>query len=301
MVWWHRYPGVLRWHCVPRFDSALPSALRAVSFSSVDQPVPRHCPGSGRSHVVWLDYLIRFDGTSFHRYEGKEGFPPGKTSYAVGQDDTGKVWIGQHGHQNELWCYADGTFQSVQVDLGGALRKIQCDSEGRMWFCTLEGVLYQDGDGFSRFTLADGLPHPAVKAVFQDREQQLWFATWGGIGLYDVHSISVFNLSAKSSKGASQISQIVQDRRGDIWIGYASPILNYVPQSVFRFDGEHFTYIDTKKGLDINNCFAIYEDLDGSPVVRRSQGPVPLRRAEAKKNANIRKFRQKEYQRNRPG
>ncbi len=214
---------------------------------------------------LWFgfNYLIRFDGTSFHRYEEKEGVPTVDISYAVGQDDTGKVWFGQRGHQNELWCYADGSFQPVQVDLGSPLRKIQCDREGRMWFSTSEGVLYQDGDGFSRFTPADGLPHPAVKAVFQDREHQLWFATWGGVGLYNAHSISVFDFSARASESVSEVSQIVQDRRGDIWVGSVSPHFNYLTKSVFRFDGEDFDFAGAEDDFDINNCFAIYEDHDG--------------------------------------
>ena len=212
---------------------------------------------------LWFgfDYLIRFDGTSFYRYEEKEGFPQ-NMSYALGQDDAGRVWIGHHGQQNRLWCYTDGTFQTVQVNLGGVLRKIQCDREGRMWFNTSEGVLYQDGDGFSRFTSADGLPHRAVKAVFQDRDHQFWFATWGGVGLYNTQ-ISVFDLSAEDSKNTSKISQIVQDSRGDIWIGYGDPLLQLQPQSVFRFNGEVFTPVSTVDGVNINNCFAIYEDRDG--------------------------------------
>ena len=228
---------------------------------------PNQCRGIAQDPEgrLWFgfNYLIRFDGTSFHRYEEEEGFPPGKVSYAVGRDDTGKVWVGQRGHQNELWCYVDGNFESVQVELDGLLRRIQCDREGRMWFCTSKGVLYQNGEGFSRFTPADGLPHPAVKAVFQDRDHQLWFATWGGVGLYDTH-ISVFGPSMAFFKDTSEISQIVQDRRGGIWVGYASPMLNHLNKSVFRFDGEHFAFVSTEHGCDINNCFAICEDRDGN-------------------------------------
>ncbi len=213
---------------------------------------------------MWFgfDYPIRFDGQSFHRYDEKEGFPQDGNVYSVGRDPSGKVWIGRLGHRDGLWCYADGTFQSVQVDLGGKLRKIQCDGTGRMWFSTSEGVLYQDGDGFSRFTPADGLPHPAVKAVFQDRYHQYWFATWGGIGLYDTQ-ISVFDLSAEFSSNVSEVSQLVQDRRGDIWVGSIVYLLNPLTKSVFRFDGEHFAFVGTEYDFDINNCFSIYEDLEG--------------------------------------
>ena len=216
---------------------------------------------------MWFGFnnLIRFDGESFHRYDEKDGFPQDWTAYALDTDPTGKVWIGRFQNRDELWCYANGTFESVQVDLGGALRKIQCDREGRMWFCTSEGAWYQDGDGFSRFTPADGLPHPAVKAVFQDRDHQYWFATWGGVGLYDEHSISVFDLGKASPKDKkpSEISQIVQDSRGDIWIGCVSPILTSLNKSVARFDGEHFAFLDSEQGFDIDNCLSMYEDREG--------------------------------------
>ena len=236
-------------------------------------PLRKQCRGIAQDSEghLWFgfSYLIRFDGTSFRRYGEKEGFPLQWMSYVVGQDHTGQMWVGQKESENEnenkngneLWCYVDGTFQPVEINLDSPLRRIQCDGEGRMWLSTSEGVLYQDGDGFSKFTPADGLPHPAVKAVFQDREHQLWFATWSGVGLYNAHSISVFDFSA-FSESVSEISQIVQDSRGDIWVGSVSPIFNYQSKSVFRFDGEDFDFVCPEDGFDINNCFAIYEDRD---------------------------------------
>ncbi|MCY3683475.1 MAG: sigma 54-interacting transcriptional regulator [Gemmatimonadetes bacterium] len=215
---------------------------------------------------LWFgfDYLIRFDGESFYRYDEKEGFPPDQSSYTVGKDHTGKVWIGRSQRRDGLWCYADGTFQSVEVNLGGELRKIQCDREGRMWFCTSTGVLYWNGDGFGRFTLVDGLPHPVVNAVFQDREYQFWFATWGGgLGLYDAYSISIFDFGTNFPKDDSRISRMLQDRQGDIWIGFSEPFLGPATKSLARFDGEHFEFIGAEQGLDLNSCSAIYEDLDG--------------------------------------
>ena len=249
------------------FHDMIPLYLQ--HYEEPPSPKWRQCWGitqDPQGHLWFgFNYLIRFDGESFHRYDEKDGFPQAGTAYMVDKDHTGKVWIGSSKCGDRLWCYTDGTFQSIQVDLGGSLRKIQCDREGRMWFCTSEGVLYQDGDGFSRFTPADGLPHPAVKAVFEDRDHQFWFATWGGVGLYDAHSISVFDLNKTfpKYKRPSEISQIVQDRQGDIWIGRVSPVFNYLDKSVFRFDGEHFAFVGAEQGCDIDNCFSIYEDHEG--------------------------------------
>ncbi|MCY3870548.1 MAG: sigma 54-interacting transcriptional regulator, partial [Gemmatimonadetes bacterium] len=214
---------------------------------------------------LWFGFncLIRFDGTSFHRYVKKEGFASDGTAYVVDTDHTGKVWIGRFGHRDRLRCYVDGAFQSVQVDLEGSLRKIQCDREGRIWLCTSEGVLYQDSDGFSEFPLADGLSHPAVKSVYQDRDHRYWFATWSGVVLYDAHSISVFDLGKVLSNEPNEFSQIVQDRHGDIWVGCISPLYSDPMSSVFRFDGERFAFVGTEDGYDIDSCFSIYEDHEG--------------------------------------
>ena len=214
---------------------------------------------------LWFgfDHLTHFDGESFHRYEEDEGFPRDVNSYVVSRDPTGKVWISRSSCRNTLWYYADGSLQSIRIDLDGSPRRIQFDREDRMWLCTTNGALYQDGDGFSRFTPADGLPHYAVKAMLHDREHQFWFATWNGVGLYDAHSINVFDLRVDLPINVSEVSQIVQDRQGDIWIGYVSIMLNQNIRSIARFDSEHFTFVDSEQGAGIRNCFSIYEDLEG--------------------------------------
>ena len=226
---------------------------------------PNDCVGiaQDRQDHLWFGFkdLIRFDGESFHRYEADEGFPRIRAGYTVGEDHTGKVWIGRKG-RGLLYFYDNKTFQSVEEGLNCWLRRITCDRDGRLWFSTMEGAFYQDEDGFSRFTAADGLPHSSVNAVFHDREDQFWFATPNGVGRYDAHSITVFDLQTNISKPV-EVSQIAQDRQGDVWIGYVSPELNHPGKSVARFDGAHFTFVESEQGRDIINCFSICEDLEG--------------------------------------
>ena len=232
-------------------------------------------PGSGIPHCwgitqdlrghLWIgaEFPIRFDGESFHRYTEDDGFSRAHRSYLVSTDHSGTVWIGRQGDGERVWRYTDGAFDPVALDLKGWLRRIQCDREGRMWFSTLTEVWYQDVGGFSCFRTADGLPHPAVKAVVLDRNRQLWFATWGGIGVYD-ESISIFDLQLEFSKSRSEISQIVQDRSGAIWVGCMSPVFSQLEKSIFRFDGGKFIPGGPEDGFDIDNCFAIHEDQDSA-------------------------------------
>ena len=74
-------------------------------------------------------------------------------------------------------------------------------------------------------------PISLVKAMFQDREHQYWFATWGWRRSLRCTIVSVFSKSRApmgSYQKCEDISQIVQDRRGDIWVGYADPFLNHL-------------------------------------------------------------------------
>ncbi|MDE2886908.1 MAG: sigma 54-interacting transcriptional regulator [Gemmatimonadota bacterium] len=220
-----------------------------------------------REGHLWFgfDYPVRFDGETFSRYEEEEGFTQAEIGYAVGRSPAGKVWIGLPRSLESVYCYDDAAFQSVEVDRGGGLMKVQSDRDGRVWFCTKRGALYKDGDTFRRLTSADGLPHSAVRAMFHDSEHRFWFATRGGVGLYDAHNISVFDPGVNPPIDPNEISQLVQDQRGDVWVAYASPVLyRAAGKSIARFDGEQFVFLDTTDGHDVNNCLAMCEDLDGN-------------------------------------
>ena len=107
--------------------------------------------------------------------------------------------------------YANSTLQAaVEVGANPWLRYTMCDREGRMWFCTLGGVFYQDEEVSADLPRPMAYPIPRSIAVFHDREHQFWFATWNGVGLYDAHSINVFGLHANESITPREISQITQ-------------------------------------------------------------------------------------------
>ncbi len=215
---------------------------------------------------LWFafDHLVRYDGRSFYRYGERDGLPPDASCYAVGQDPSGCLWIGRAGDRGRIWRWDGGSFEPVAVDLPGNLRKIQTDRDGRLWLCTSGGALYQSGDGFDRVTTGDGLPYPVVNAVYQDPDRQHWFATWGGgVALYDAFGVGLFERAEEYPEGEAEISRMVQDRRGRIWIGFSSPFLSLTARSVARFDGSGYEFVGAGQGLDLNSCFAIYEDDGG--------------------------------------
>ena len=204
----------------------------------------------GRS-VDWpLPGVIRYDGSRFTRFGEEHGLAASASAYALEVDATGAVWVGGNG---QIWCYGEGSFEPVAEGFHANVRKIQCDREGRLWFCTNgDGVLCYDGDRFHHFTIAEGLPFEVVNAMHQDREGLFWFATYGGgLGCYDPHGIRV--LAGKDGMPAS--TTVVEDVRGDIWMEYSH---NLSAAKIARYDGEGVEVFVDVPGLSV--CTTIYRD-----------------------------------------
>jgi ligand-binding sensor domain-containing protein len=62
------------------------------------------------------------------------------------------------------------------------VERIRRDSRGRLWFCTVEGLSLFDGQQFTNYTIADGLPHRIVSDILEAGDGWYWLTT--GAGLY---------------------------------------------------------------------------------------------------------------------
>src|SRR5215831_2584707 len=59
--------------------------------------------------------------------------------------------------------------------------RIRRDTRGRLWFCTVEGLSVFDGERFSTYTTADGLPHRVVEDILDAGGGVYWIATASGL------------------------------------------------------------------------------------------------------------------------
>src|ERR1041385_3674817 len=62
---------------------------------------------------------------------------------------------------------------------------IRRDSRGYLWFGTGEGISIFDGNQFTNFSLADGIPGP-VHDVLETQEGEYWLATANGLCRFDL-------------------------------------------------------------------------------------------------------------------
>src|SRR5438445_80618 len=62
---------------------------------------------------------------------------------------------------------------------------IRHDRLGRLWFCTVEGLSVFDGERFTNYTVADGLPNRLVYDFLDAGDGRFWIVT--AAGLYRFH------------------------------------------------------------------------------------------------------------------
>ena len=141
------------------------------------------------------------------------------------------------------------------------------DSQGAMWFGTLNGVTRYKQESFQTFTIEDGLASDAVGLIFEDQQGELWFAAgspnfWSrGVSRYDGSMFQTF--SAADGLPDNSIRDIFQDEAGTIWFATG--------HGVSRYDGQKFNnlIVDAPMGMGIlpewwNDVRAIAQDTAGN-------------------------------------
>ena len=102
-------------------------------------------------------------------------------------------------------------------------------------------------------TSAEG-PGAITRNVFQDRDGNIWLATWKGIMQYD--GANFINYTNKEGLRRHRIFCIIQDKSGDIWFGS-------IGAGVYRYDGQTFTNYTAEHGLADDRVHCLYEDSAG--------------------------------------
>lgn len=103
------------------------------------------------------------------------------------------------------------------------------------------------------FGLADGLAAIRVRAIAEDRSENLWFATPYGASRYDGAFFRTFAVADGLVNG--DVRAILPDRSGRIWFGTAG--------GVGVYDGAAWTSYTTSEGLASDDVRAMLEDRAG--------------------------------------
>lgn len=247
--------------------------------------------------------ILNYNQLKFEEFKSKDGLKHHSIT-EVTQDSKGYMWLGTY---NGIYKYDGYTFkiykntlQDKNTLIENNINVIQEDNSGNVWIGTNGGLCRynREKDNFSRSIRIENSEEKTIIikdrifSIFQDSNNILWIGT--NVGLYQLtKSLKGSNLfqikhlttnSTKNSIHSNIINSIVQDEKGNIWLGTSKGLnlLSYEDITNIKFDNytkylygtEHLTneyitrlsadyngdvWIGTKNGLN-----KIVYDVDGS-------------------------------------
>lgn len=101
---------------------------------------------------------------------------------------------------------------------------------------------FEDVRRFEHITVEDGLSHPTIYAIIQDRQGFLWFGTEDGLNKYDGYRLTSYSRHPHDANSLSgnTISAMQLDHDGFIWIGVWGAGLNRFDPTTEKFT--HFNH-----------------------------------------------------------
>lgn len=140
------------------------------------------------------------------------------------------------------------------------------DSHGRLWLGTMNGLAYNDGNGFHMFRQHALLSNNPVAAIVEDRNKSIWFGTTRqGVCRLTGNNISVFNTD--NGLSSDNITCIATDKNGHIWIG--------CDDGLNKFDGNKFSTFKETNGLPSNHITALcWDDFKNRLLIGTTNGVV---------------------------
>lgn len=179
------------------------------------------------------------------------------------------------GQANAITAAAQQPFRIARVALeqglsNTAVWSVLRDSQGFMWFGTLDGLARYDGYKLQFFTssLADptSLSENKIRTLYEDRAGNLWIGTWsGGLNRFD-RKTETFTRYLNAPEKSDSLSNnsafaIYEDKAGALWIGTRGGGLNRFEAATGGFS--HYRHApEQPASLGNDNIFAILPDDD---------------------------------------
>lgn len=237
-----------------------------------------------RSGNLWFGHgehgVSLYDGISFAYFDTLNGLS-GNSVFSQLEDRHGNIWFGTNDGGVTRYIppgvNREGRFTHFTKENGldGNIYSIVEDFSGNLWFGEFAGYVgspsrlyrYTTPKGnhlgvLTSFTTAQGLSDSTITRIVEDKERNLWFATWqGGVTKYTPpsadHPAAFTHYTIREGLSSNDIRSIVKDYRGNLWFCTSSDGLIY-------FNGKSFVDITEKEGLSTNYTKSGFSDHAGN-------------------------------------
>jgi ligand-binding sensor domain-containing protein/serine phosphatase RsbU (regulator of sigma subunit) len=223
--------------------------------------------------------VVKHDPGSFSHFTEKEGLPY-PVVLSIIEDEEMNIWFGTDGggiaiydeyeiiHLNEdnglinnnVWTMTEASDSSIWIGTnGGGVSHLKKNGVGN-WYDEMSNAK------FINYSEDQGLPSVHIVRVLEDKEGNIWMATWGEGLIKFVENengdYNYYHYTEESGLTKSVVFTIFQDRDENIWFGSEGGGLS----KIFKDENgqEQIIHYSTKEGLGSNHILAISEDKKGN-------------------------------------
>jgi diguanylate cyclase (GGDEF)-like protein len=169
--------------------------------------------------VVWSAFVA--EALSFRRLSIPDDVPA-EMCTALVEDREGFLWIGT---QSGLVRFDGQHFRRYPPAPGASyVRTLFAASNGHVWAGTFAGGLIEYDPSTERFTqYREGLAHPRVEGIAEDRNGEIWIATQEGLDRLDPRTrrLTHFRHDARDPRSLAddRTRGLLVDSKGQVWAG----------------------------------------------------------------------------------
>lgn len=127
------------------------------------------------------------------------------------------------------------------------VRTIKQDRKGNIWIASWEGIFKYDGKSFTNIT--SKVSSARFFSVLEDRKGNFWLASIGS-GVYYYNGKSFRNFTTKDGLANDRVTNIYEDKIGNIWFGTES--------GASRYDGKSFQNFKIKEAPPVTQADSIH-------------------------------------------
>ena len=170
--------------------------------------------------------VSRYRDGAFQNFTSQDGLATNAV-WSMAEDREGVLWFGTYSAGVSRY---DRRFESVSASIleEGALSK---DAKGNLWFgVSGVGLGKYDGENIQTFGIEDGLPDGDtykvygdgvpdndIWSIYEDRQGNLWIATWSGLVRYDGETFETF--TTQDGLPSRWVEHLYEDKDGVLWLG----------------------------------------------------------------------------------
>ncbi|MBL4716442.1 MAG: PAS domain S-box protein [Bacteroidia bacterium] len=114
---------------------------------------------------------------------------------------------------------------------------------------------FTQSSNFTTYSVDDGLIQSQVVDIYQDKEGNLWFATFGGVSKFNGKSFQ--NYTTRDGLPANMLRAMVHDQHGNFWFATDGG-------GISKFNGTFFENLTSENGLGSNLVMALDLDNEGN-------------------------------------